>query len=81
MAEPGRPRLRDGVVIRRVPFGGAFVIDAAHLAAVEIDDELADLLTHGSEPMSLLPPAITEGIRQGVADGWLVMEPAEGDQG
>lgn len=79
VVEAGQPQLREGVIVCRLAFGGAFVVDVAQLTAVEIDDNLADVLTAESTPKAPLSPALAEEIRRGLADGWLTTEHTAGD--
>lgn len=67
--------LRAGIALKRAPFGGAFVVDRAALAAAEIDDELAGLIV-ADRPFDTetIPPHLLLAIEQGVAEGWLSVE-------
>ena len=73
-----RLRLREGVVVRRMPVSGAFVVDRSRLAAVEITEALAAELTgSAARPVAdgqaaQWPAGLAEEIRRGVADGWLI---------
>ena len=76
-------RLRAGVSLHPMPFGGAFVLDDARLAARQISSELARLLTGagtgtgtgvgvGSAPHDPPPPVPAAELRLGLDDGWLI---------
>jgi hypothetical protein len=78
-------RLRAGVSLHPMPFGGAFVLDDARLAARQISSELAQLLTGagtgtgtgagtgvGSAPHDPPPPVLAAELRLGLDDGWLI---------
>jgi hypothetical protein len=65
-------RLRAGASVHIAPFSGAFVVDRAGLAAEEIDDELAVLLTTrpSLEPDDV-PASLRAAFDRAVAEGWL----------
>ena len=69
-------RLADGVFVHRAPFSGGFVVDAAHLAAVEIDDQAVDLLTRGEAVCEedQVPAALRSLVAAGLAEGWLIAD-------
>lgn len=73
-----RVRLADGIALRPMPFGGAFVVDPAKLEAQEICAALAGLLSGGSlesdggQPAGPLAAQVDAGLRE----GWLIAEPA-----
>jgi hypothetical protein len=76
-------RLRAGVSLHPMPFGGAFVLDDARLAARQISAELTRLLDGagagasagpgvGSAPGDPPPPVPAAELRLGLDDGWLI---------
>lgn len=66
-------RLRAGVSLHPMPFGGAFVLDDARLAARQISAELTRLLSGaGSAPADPPPPVLAAELRLGLDDGWLI---------
>ncbi|HEX6473132.1 MAG TPA: hypothetical protein VF069_28840 [Streptosporangiaceae bacterium] len=70
-------RLRTGVSLHPMPFGGAFVVDDVRLAARQISPDLTRLLTGAGPPPAARgpaggPPALAAELRLGVDDGWLV---------
>jgi hypothetical protein len=67
-------RLRDGVSLHPMPFGGGFVLDDARLAARQISFELSRLLAAaaGAAPADPPPPALAAELRLGLTDGWLI---------
>jgi hypothetical protein len=68
-------RLRAGVSLHPMPFGGAFVLDDARLAARQISAELTRLLAAagaGSAPADPPPPVPAAELRLGLDDGWLI---------
>lgn len=71
-------RLREGITLRPLPYGGAFVIDQDALALVEIGQDLTKLLT-GDGGTELAGgggsrPRLAAEVRQGLAEGWLIEE-------
>ena len=73
-----RVRLADGIVLRLMPFGGAFVVDPAKLEAQEICAALAGLLSGGSLESDAGQSAgpLAEQVDAGLREGWLIAEPA-----
>jgi hypothetical protein len=67
-------RLRAGFSLHPMPFGGAFVVDGVRLAARQISPELTLLLTGAAPPPAAPPPALVAELRQGIDDGWLVLQ-------
>lgn len=67
-----RLRLRAGLTVHPAPFGGAFVVDRARLAAVEVGDELVALLAAGGVvgPEGLAQPLRAQ-VEQGLSQEWL----------
>lgn len=66
-------RLRAGVSLHPMPFGGAFVLDDARLAARQISCELTRVLAGaGSAAADPPPPVLAAELRLGVDDGWLI---------
>ncbi len=66
-------RLRDGVSLHPMPFGGAFVVDDGRLAARQISFELTRLLAGTiPAPADPPPPALATELRLGLDDGWLI---------
>jgi hypothetical protein len=76
-------RLADGVIVRRAPFGGGFVVDPARLAAVEIDDPTVDLLIAGEGicDEDHVPDALQRLTAAGLDAGWLVADRSSGSSG
>lgn len=71
-------RLCGGFVVHPMPFGGAVLADRERLAAVEVDDDVAQVVA-GREPVDVdrLPRALRGRLAAGIAEGWLsVEEPA-----
>jgi hypothetical protein len=77
MTGPRRVRLADGIVLRPMPFGGAFVVDLERLAAQEICTGLAALLSGGAETEQSAG-SLAAQVEAGLRDGWLTAVPAEG---
>jgi hypothetical protein len=71
-------RLRQGITLHPLPYGGAFVIDQDALALVEIGQSLTDLLTgDGGAHLAVdggSPSRLAAEIRQGLTEGWLIEE-------
>ena len=65
-------RLREGIGLHRMPFGGAFVVDDTQLAARQISSELTNLLAGTATPLADPSSALAAELRLGVHDGWLV---------
>lgn len=66
-------RMRAGVSLHPMPFGGAFVLDDARLAARQISSELTRMLVGvAPRPAGPLRPALATELRLGVDDGWLI---------
>lgn len=66
-------RLRAGVSLHPMPFGGAFVLDDAQLAARQISSELTRVLAGtASTPADPPPPLLAAELRLGIDDGWLI---------
>ena len=66
-------RLRAGVSLHPMPFGGAFVMDDARLAARQISSELTRLLAGTAQaPTDPPPPVLAAELRLGIDDGWLI---------
>jgi len=78
MSGVSRVRLADGIVLRLMPFGGAFVVDPAKLEAQEIGAALAGLLSGGSLESGAGQPAgpLAAQVEAGLREGWLIAEPA-----
>jgi hypothetical protein len=74
-----RLRLQAGLTVHPAPFGGAFVVDRARLAAVEIGDELVALLAGEGVvgPEGLAQPLRAE-VEHGLAQGWLSAQQEDG---
>ena len=71
-------RLRQGITLHPLPYGGAFVIDQDALALVEIGQDLTELL-NGERDAGLAdggvpPERLAAEVRQGLAEGWLIEE-------
>jgi hypothetical protein len=75
-------RLRAGVSLHPMPFGGAFVLDDARLAALQVSPELTGLLAGtGSAPADPPPPVLAAELRLGLDDGWLIhQQEQQGEQ-
>lgn len=67
-------RLREGVSLHPMPFGGAFVLDGARLAARQISAELTRLLAAAAPPPADPSPALDAELRLGLDDGWLIQQ-------
>jgi hypothetical protein len=66
-------RLREGISLHPMPFGGAFVLDDARLAARQISSELTRLLAGtATSPADPPPPALAAELRLGLDGGWLI---------
>ena len=68
--------LRQGVSLHPMPFGGAFVVDAARLAARQISSELTQLIAGTAPPPTDPPPELAAELRLGLEDGWLIRREA-----
>jgi hypothetical protein len=55
-----------------MPFGGAFVLDDARLAARQISFELTQLLAGSASAADPPSPALAAELRLGLDDGWLL---------
>ncbi|WP_414166767.1 hypothetical protein ACMATS_02965 [Streptoverticillium reticulum] len=66
--------LNEGVRLVVMPFGDAVVIDRTRLGVQQISTRLAGLIQQRAVVDLLLPPALTEEIRRGLADGWMSFE-------
>ena len=79
MNQTPRVRLADGIALRLMPFGGAFVVDPARLEAQEICAALAGLLSGGPVESGASQSAgpLAEQVDAGLREGWLIAEPAE----
>jgi hypothetical protein len=79
-------RLRAGVRLHPMPFGGAFVLDDARLAARQISSELTQLLAAATTTAMAAaaagpqPPALAAEVRLGLDDGWLIHQDEKQDE-
>jgi hypothetical protein len=76
-------RLRAGVSLHPMPFGGAFVLDDGRLAVRQISSDFTQLLAGTAAaqadpplvdppPVDPPPPALAAELRLGLDDGWLI---------
>jgi hypothetical protein len=72
-------RLRAGVSLHPMPFGGAFVLDDVGLTARQISSELTQLLAGAGAapagpPPTDPPPVLAAELRLGLDAGWLLYQ-------
>ncbi|TDV49948.1 actinodefensin-associated protein B [Actinophytocola oryzae] len=73
-----RARLNPGFAVHAMPFGGAVLADRERLAVVEVDEDVARVVTGGLVvDVDGLPERLRPRLVAGIAEGWLsVEEPA-----